>query len=238
MNSENSSQRLQKALQANHQLAEKIQRAEFPLSALESLQAFQRERLAVTYQDLSANPRYSAAVVFFLNELYGGLDFIERDQQVQRALPLLTRMLPAHMQATLADAFRLQDLSLTLDIRLLHQWLDNGLQPLNPALYGEMYRCVPEADRQEQIKLIYDLGLELNQLVRHRLVLILVKAMRRPARAAGFAALQKFLEEGFSAFAAIGDSREFVTTIRHRETLIMRRLYAQSDTPFNWQQDA
>lgn len=227
--------RLQQALQANHDLAEQIQQEDFPLAELERLQAFQRERLSATYDDLWQNPRYRAAVTFFLGELYGGLHFMERDQQVQRALPLLTRMLPANMQSTLADAFRLQDLSLSLDIRLLERWRESGQPALNEEVYAQLYPVVPRQDRQEQIRLIYDLGLELNQLVRHKLVLMLVKAMKRPARAAGFAALQSFLEEGFSAFAAIGDSRGFVTTIRDRETRIMQALYDGQARPFDWQ---
>ena len=222
MISEGASARLRRELQANHALGERIQQPGFPRARLDELQRFQRQRLAETYADLAANPRYRAAVKFFLSELYGGLHFMERDQQVNRALPLLTRMLPEHMQETLADAFRLQELSLDLDLQLLQAWQEgqgaDPAQPMSESLYAALYPSVPMASREEQIRLIYDLGLELNQLVRHRLVLVLVKAMRRPARAAGFGALQTFLEDGFAAFAAIGDSSGFVTTIRDRET--------------------
>jgi hypothetical protein len=228
------SERLRRELETSHRLGKRISDPGFDLPALERLQDFQRRRLASTYQDLRDNPRYTAAVEFFLAELYGGLHFMERDQQVQRALPLLTRMLPDHMQETLADAFRLQELSLALDLRLVEVMLaEHREENLDDRLYGVLYRTVPRPEREEQIQLINDLGIELNLLVKHRLVMLLLGAMRRPARAAGFGALQQFLEDGLGSFAAMKDSHEFVATIRERETQIMNRLYAAEDRPFD-----
>lgn len=228
------SQRLRKELEISHELGRRISARDFDLPALERLQDFQRRRLAETYQDLRENPRYTAAVEFFLAELYGGLHFMERDQQVQRALPLLTRMLPEHMQETLADAFRLQELSLALDLRLMEAMVaDHAGESLDEGLYGVIYRTVERQAREEQIQLINDLGIELNLLVKHRFVMILLGAMRGPARAAGFGALQQFLEDGLGSFGAMGDSHEFVATIRERETRIMNRLYAAEPRPFD-----
>ena len=239
MKADSPAARLQAELQANHDLAERIRAPDFPRQAFEEFQAFQRGRLSQTYADLAAKPRYAAAVNFFLDELYGGLHFMERDQQVQRALPILVRMLPEYMQVSLCDAFRLQDLSLSLDIRLTEALLavrqkEPGRE-LNGALYAELYPLVPRAQREEQIRLIFDLGLEIDRLVRHRLVLVLLRAMRGPARAAGFGALQTFLEDGFRSFTIMRGSREFVTTIRDRETAIMNRLYAGREDPFDWE---
>jgi hypothetical protein len=228
------SERLRSELETSHRLGERVSAPGFDLPALERLQDFQRRRLATTYRDLRDNPRYTAAVEFFLAELYGGLHFMERDQQVQRALPLLTRMLPDHMQETLADAFRLQELSLALDLRLMEvMQAEHREEILDERLYGVLYRTVPRSEREEQIQLINDLGIELNLLVKHRLVMMLLGAMRRPARAAGFGALQQFLEDGLGSFAAMKDSHEFVATIRERETRIMQRLYAAEDRPFD-----
>ena len=230
--------RLQAELQANHDLAERIRAGDFPRAAFGEFQGFQRRRLSRTYADLAEQPRYRAAVQFFLDELYGGLHFMDRDQQVQRALPLLVRMLPDYMQDSLCDAFRLQDLSLSLDMQLTEGLLavrsEDPARVLDDRLYGELYRVVPRPQREEQIRLIYDLGLEIDRLVKHRLVLMLLRAMRGPARAAGFGALQTFLEDGFRSFSIMRGSEEFVTTIRDRETVIMNRLYAGVENPFDW----
>jgi hypothetical protein len=148
-------------------------------------------------------------------------------------------MLPDYMQVSLCDAFRLQDLSLTLDIQLVEGLLEarrrDPERGLDGALYAELYGLVPRHLREEQIRLIYDLGLEIDRLVKHRLVLMLLRAMRGPARAAGFGALQAFLEDGFRSFSVMKGSEEFVTTIRDRETVIMHRLYAGLERPFDWE---
>ncbi|MEJ2534162.1 MAG: hypothetical protein P8008_01450, partial [Gammaproteobacteria bacterium] len=162
MKADSPAARLQAELQANHVLAERIRSADLPREAFEEFQGFQRARLSRTYADLADSPRYTAAVNFFLDELYGGLHFMERDQQVQRALPILVRMLPDYMQVSLCDAFRLQDLSLSLDIRLTEELLAvRAREPgreLDGALYAELYPVVPREQREEQIRLIFDLG--------------------------------------------------------------------------------
>jgi hypothetical protein len=52
-----------------------------------------------------------------------------------------------------------------------------------------------------------------------------LKAMRRPARAAGMGALQTFLEDGFDAFGAMGGAKEFLAAIQVRETALVGRLF-------------
>src|SRR5512134_4045998 len=59
------------------------------------VRAWQADRLARTYADLLANPRYAAAAAFFLSDLYGPKDFSARDEAVGRIIPTMTRMLPA-----------------------------------------------------------------------------------------------------------------------------------------------
>jgi hypothetical protein len=46
---------------------------------------------------------------------------------------------------------------------------------------------------------------------------IALKLMRKPAQAAGLLSLQQFLENGFSAFASLGDAQAFLATINERE---------------------
>ena len=73
---------LRQALTDSHNLASKLDEPGFPLVELELVQAWQRERLAESYLDLISQERYAAAGDFFLDELYGGLHFRERDQQM------------------------------------------------------------------------------------------------------------------------------------------------------------
>jgi len=224
---------LRQALTDSHNFAAKLDEPGFPLAELELVQAWQRERLAKCYRDLIIQERYRAAGDFFLDEIYGGLHFRERDQEMERVLPVMVRMLRDDMILVLAEAFELQSLSLKFDMDMTAQFLKSGWSELNTTRYGELYRAVGRApERKKQIELIGRLGLELNELVHHRLVLWLIRTLRGPARAAGFGLLQSFLENGLNAFRNMGDGTEFVETIWHNEAEVMRRLFDADKNPF------
>jgi hypothetical protein len=225
---------LRVALAASHEVAGRLDGAACPLAELETLQNWQRERLAATYADLMNEEQYRAAGHFFLEQLYGGLDFRDRDREVEHVLPVMARMLPDHMLESMADAFDLQALSLDLDLDMAARMAAQNRQALDLESYGTLYRETGRKDeRQRQVELISELGLELNELVRHRMVLRLVRLLRVPARAAGFGQLQGFLEEGLFAFRAMRDGQAFVQAISDRETEIMLRLQRGERAPFN-----
>jgi len=225
---------LRQALADSHALAERFDEAGFPRAELETLQDWQRQRLARTYQALISQARYRAAGDFFLDEIYGGLNFRERDHQVERVLPVMVRTMPDYMLLALAEAFELQSLSLSLDMDMAVALREFGWDGLDTHRYGEVYRrCGRPDDRERQIELIGELGLKLNELVHHRLVMFLIRTLRGPARAAGFGLLQNFLESGLNAFQVMDDGTEFIETIWHNEERIMRRLFAGDQNPFD-----
>ena len=224
---------LKKALSDSHKLAARLDKPGFPLTELEAVQIWQRQRLANSYQDLISRQRYQAAGDFFLDELYGGLNFRERDQEMERVFPVMVRMLREDMILVLAEAFELQALSLEFDMDMTAALLDSGWHELNAERYGVIYRaCGRPPEREKQIELIRRLGFALNELVHHRLVVFLIRTLKRPARAAGFGLLQSFLERGLSAFRVMGDGTEFVETIWRRESKISQRLFAGDKNPF------
>ncbi len=225
--------RLRQALSESHRLAAQLDQRGFPLASLDMLQSWQRQRLAQTYADLIGQKRYRAAGVFFLNELYGGLNFRQRDQEVERVLPVMVKMLRDDMLLVLAEAFELQSMSLQLDIGMVEAIEQRRWQSLDVQRYGEIYRlCGRFDERRRQVDLIRHLGLQLNELVHHRLVLMLIRMVRGPARAAGFGLLQGFLEEGLQAFRDMGDGTEFILTVWDREMDVMQRLVAGEEAPF------
>jgi hypothetical protein len=57
---------------------------------------------------------------------------------------------------------------------------------------------------------------------------------RRPAHAAGFGALQEFLEHGLDAFEGMKGADEFLATIRDREWRAMERVFAGEADPFGF----
>jgi hypothetical protein len=224
---------LRQALADSHALAASLDEPGFPLDELKVLQTWQRQRLAGSFKDFFEQERYVAAGNFFLNELYGGLHFRERDQEMERVLSVMVRMLRDDMLLALAEAFQLQSLSLDLDIDMTLAFRQSDWEELNTQRYGVIYRsCGRESDREKQIELIRHLGLVLNELVHHRLVLLLIRTLRGPARAAGFGLLQSFLEQGLFAFRTMGDGTEFVEAVWRRESETMHRLRAGDENPF------
>jgi len=225
--------RLQTEFEACHVQSALLEAPGFPLGCFDALQDFQRQRLAETYADLLEQPRYAAAAEFFLAELYGGRDLQVRDAQLTRALPILQRTLPARLRSALADAFYLQSLSLRLDIEVAEAMAADKIEALDIGVYRHLYPVVERRDRETQIKLIYRLAMELDRAVALPLVPSLIRAMRGPARMAGFDQLQAFLERGLDSFRVMRGARTFAETIRDREWTIMEACYGKAPRPFD-----
>src|SRR4051812_5884506 len=81
----------------------------------QAVKMFQHARFSQTYADLQEQPRYAAAVRFFLDDLYGPGDFSQRDLQFARVVPALVRLFPRDIVATVHSLARLHALSERLD---------------------------------------------------------------------------------------------------------------------------
>ena len=90
-------ERLYEMLAWNHALAERIDAPGFALKEFNTLQAWQQDRIARSFDDLNRQPGYRPAVEFFLTEIYGGLDFRKRDQDMSRVMPVMVRFLMVHV---------------------------------------------------------------------------------------------------------------------------------------------
>lgn len=225
--------RLHATLARNNELAGQLEAADFPMPAFSVLQDWQRQRLKNSFADLAADPRYRAANDFFLTELYGGLNFRDRDREVERVMPVMSRTMPDSMQETMAEALELQALSLEFDIGMAHIMASRDCNKLEVRTYGEIYRSLGRhEERVLQIEMIRHLGMELDRYVRKPLVLWLVRMLRGPALAAGFGALQTFLENGLSAFSRMESAEEYISVIVERESRSMQRLFEAHPQPF------
>jgi len=160
-------------------------------------------------------------VEFFLSDLYGPQDFTRRNRELSRALGALRRALPAAFLTVLASAIKLEVLTAVLDRGMAMRLAG----PLNEVSYALAYRGLGRAvARRRQIELTVSIGEELARLVRLRWTALALRAAHLPAHAAGFGALQRFLEHGFAAFRRIENSQPLLQAIRDRETLLMEAL--------------
>jgi hypothetical protein len=213
--------------------AERARLAADPARAalLARLKAWQSARLARSYADLAASPRYGAAAAFFLGELYGGAAAAPRDRDLKRAAAALERLLPAKALAVLKRAIALEIGTQRLDAALAAR-LPAGA-PITAATYAAAYRIsAPRPEREAQLASILEIGAVLDRLVRHASIGVLMRLAHRPAHAAGLGALQDFLERGFAAFRAAGGAEDFLAVIHDRESQLLERLYAGEADPF------
>ena len=198
---------------------------------LAELKRWQAERLARTYADYAAQPRYRAATAFFIDDLYGPKDFSSRDQAMLRILPVMSRVLPGSAVETAALAIELEALSEALDHKLAAA-LPPG--PISDANYAKAYRASASRDeRERQVELIAAAGHRLDEVTRKPMLGRTLALMRRPARMAGLSDLQDFLERGFDAFRDMKGANEFLAEVKRRETRILSRLFSGAADPFS-----
>lgn len=196
-----------------------------------ALKAWQAARLARTYADLHASERYRGATQFFLEELYGARDFSQRDTDIGRILPKLTRLLPEAALDTIAGAVELDELSEQLDTRVAAA---PGAAVVDEASYAAAYRAASTVEaRTRQIFLLNHIGHALDKLTSVPMLYATLKLMRGPARLAGLDGLQRFLEQGFMHCKSMHGVDAFLGTIVSRETRVMERLFAGAAAPFS-----
>ena len=192
-------------------------------TAVRDVKAFQHARFERSYADLARQARYTAAVTFFLEDLYGPGDFSDRDDQFKRIVPALVRLFPDDIVATVRLLAELHALSEQLDTQMARTAQGNRL---DAELYGRMWRLVGQvAERDRQIELLLAIGGSLDRFTRNPLLRHSLRLMRVPAQAAGLAALQRFLERGFDTFRAMRGAKEFLATIGQRERELAQRLF-------------
>lgn len=194
-----------------------------------AVKQFQADRLRATYPDLLASARYSEPCEFFLEELYGARDFDQRDAEAQRVVPKLAKMLPARAVETLLLAVQLDEMSERFDSELARR-VD---VPVTAASYAAAYPNVAsEAERERQIEIVDEIGKALDRLARIPMLSAMLHMMKGPAEMWGLSHLHHFLQRGFDAFAGMGGASDFLATIRRRESVVNRRLFAGDPEPF------
>jgi hypothetical protein len=203
---------------------------------LPGLRAWQSQRLATSFAHFLEDPDKRLAAEFFLSDLYGDADFMQRDEEAAKILPKMARILPATLLQAAVDSIELSVLSHALDMRMARALAHAGVRPggLDSSQYGQAYREVGlRRLRARQIDLVLDVGQRLDSVIKMHGIGKLLAASRLPARMLGLAHLQGFLERGFSAFHRLGGAEAFLAEIHQQESCIAERLRAGCRNPFD-----
>ncbi|MEO8155599.1 MAG: hypothetical protein ABI605_21235 [Rhizobacter sp.] len=193
------------------------------LGRVEAIKGYQQRRFSHTYADLLTTPRYAGAARFFLDELYGPGDFSQRDTQFARVVPALVRLFPREVVETVNTLAQLHALSETLDS-------DMGRHLASLAVDKHAYIAAWQetgrpSEREAQVALTLSVGRSLDELTRKPFLRQTLRMMRGPARAAGLATLQQFLEAGFDTFVAMHGAAEFLALVSAREHQLVAALF-------------
>ena len=199
---------------------------------------WQAQRLETSFDRFLHDPKRRPAAQFFLSDVYNDHDFSRRDADIERVLPMMNRLLPETLLIAVADAIELGLLTHAFDLRMssVLQEIAPRRRKLDAALYAQAYReaGLPRL-RGHQIDLLSHVGLGLGHALRMPGVSMLLKLSRGPAKAAGLAELQGFLERGFNAFGQLGDVHAFIAEIEQDERDVARRLFDGDPDPFRGQ---
>ena len=205
---------------------------------LKPLQAWQAQRLQHSFAHFLQDPSSRPAADFFLSDMYGDRDFSRRDADIAKVMPMMQRLLPSALVATVTDGIELGALTHALDLRMAQALKEIAprRRKLDADLYARAYRKVglPRL-RAHQIVLIDQVGQGLATALRTPGVGMLLKLSRMPAKVAGLGELQVFLERGFDALAGLDDPQAFLGEIRQQELDVMARLFAGDADPFRLQ---
>lgn len=210
-----------------------LRQASGPLrDALMTVKQFQSTHFRESYADLLVDRSMGAAARFFLQELYGGQDYAERDRQFARIAGSIERLFPQSVVNTATLLARLHALSEQLDMRMAEHLIeDEGASryALDLASYRRVWQLVGERGaRYEQLQAISALGRALQSHTRVPGLRLALRMMRAPAAAAGLSNLQRVLENGFDTFATLGRLGQvdrFLGLIHEREAAWIEQLF-------------
>lgn len=196
-------------------------------AAYDRFTRWQLDYLLKFFEDMYTEDGYREAIDFTMRDL-AGIGIADRDVDLERVAPVITRMLPGSAMQTLARATRMNVQVLELNIGVCEALMIDGKLPedISERAYWTAFReATTLEDCVELVSLSTELGSALKSLVGHKSLALLLRGMRGPAHAAGFGALHDFLESGYGTFSRIPDVDYFLGEIKERMTLLFERIH-------------
>ncbi|MDH3621127.1 MAG: hypothetical protein OEV34_16050 [Gammaproteobacteria bacterium] len=177
------------------------------------------------YSEFQEKPETAAAVEFVISDLIG-TGVSARDADLTRVIPVMVRLLPGKALHALASAMELNARALAINLDICRRLFDDVdvPSPVSEREYCAAFRqSTSLVECLELIQLTINLGHSLKRLVRSSFLGMTLRAMHRPAHAAGFGAMQDFLEKGYTTFHAIEDVDYFLERFAETMTQVFTR---------------
>ena len=178
------------------------------------------------HRELAERDEYRDATAFVVNDLTG-IGVSQRDRDLGRIVPMMSRVLPDSVLATLASALELNSEALAMNLAICRELYREGdVQALSERRYAAAVRAV--TDRNHALSLVLKIrgvGQELQRIVSMPMIGSTLAGMRLPAELMGFGALHRFLAEGFRIFRDLPDTDRFLDELEERMLAVYRHLY-------------
>jgi hypothetical protein len=200
------------------------------LESYDRFAQWQLDYLLPFFDDLHRQDGYRQALDFTMSDL-AGVGISQRDHDLERAAPAITRMLPTAALETIAVAAEMNARVLKLNTSICRCLMIDGELPAEITVPDYFAACRAASSLEECVELVHvitDLGRTLSTLVHIPVLGMTLRAMRGPAHAAGFGALQEFLETGYHTFRNIPDTQYFLETIDTRMTDVFENIFTQA----------
>jgi len=188
---------------------------------------WQLDYLLPLFGDLHARTGYAEAINFIISDL-AGIGISNRDHDLERAAPAITTMLPFRALVTVAATAEVNARVLEINLAIWRCLIVDKDLPAPITEHEYCVACRDASSLDECVSLVHkitELGRTLESLIEMPMIGITLRAMRAPAHAAGFGALQEFLEQGFFTFREIPDVDHFLSEIEVRMIEIFERIY-------------
>ncbi|TCS41987.1 FFLEELY motif protein [Reinekea marinisedimentorum] len=196
------------------------------------LQRWQSERLFDTHRELYQQPKFQPAMRFFSEELYGTEHFMQRNNELIKALPLMCRTMPAQILRIVENAALLQRVSLQLDAQLLtHLPAGISIEHLTLQQWVQAYaQCDNRPQRQQQLDLIESIGNDLAAIIHIPMITALLNWAEKPAKLAGYGEIHHFVITGFRAFKRLKNPQDFLQPVISKERQLSGQWFAQASS--------
>jgi hypothetical protein len=198
------------------------------LRRYERFVTWQLEYMLPFYEDLRTTADRVAAVDFFVSDLTG-INIGERDQELAKVVPVMSRMLPAKVIDVVATAMQLNARVLGINLSICRElYAEISIDTrITEATYCSACRRASHLEEcLELVHLTAEIGRSLDDVIRIPMMGLMLRAMRTPARLAGFGVLQVFLETGYERFNALQDIDRFLDDMTARMTFVFTQIFS------------
>ena len=179
-------------------------------------------------QDFMNNLNAKGAINFFLEEIYGTKDLSKRDEEVERFINTMEKLISGDTLEVILNA---------VNLNLITEKLDNDMalrlrENFSKEDYQKAYLETSKSLREEQVQIIEQLGSSLSSLVKIPFLGMLMKTMTIPAKAQNVYNLHLFLQKGLEVFKSTKNAKNIISTVANREREYINSMYSKNQNSF------